>query len=140
MSQPPRAFNVSTTFVHLGLGGVAIALPGFEWTQAYLEGYERETELDGEEGRLVSLLPHAANWSHWERHPAGEELVVVLSGRVVVIQDRDGEENRVELASRQALVNPRSVWHTMDVLDAGEALYITPGVGTQHRPRGDAPA
>jgi mannose-6-phosphate isomerase-like protein (cupin superfamily) len=128
-------FELSTTFVHLGLGGVALELPGFEWTQTYLESYQRETELDGEEGRLVTFSPHTTNWTSWERHPAGEELVVVFSGKVVVIQDLNGVENRIELGPRQAVVNPRSVWHTADVLQPGDALYITPGLGTQHRPR-----
>ncbi|MGO9910150.1 MAG: cupin domain-containing protein [Acidimicrobiales bacterium] len=128
-------FELSTTFVHLGFGGVAVELPGFEWTQTYLEKYQRETELDGEEGRLVTFSPHTTDWTAWERHPAGEELVVVFSGKVVLIQDLDGVENRVELSPRQAVVNPRNVWHTADVLIPGEALYITPGLGTQHRPR-----
>ena len=59
----------------------------------------------------------------------------MFSGKVVVIQDLNGVENRIELGPRQAVVNPRSVWHTADVLQPGDALYITPGLGTQHRPR-----
>ena len=33
------------------------------------------------------------------------------------------------------LINPRGVWHTADVHEPGEGLFVTPGLGTEHRPR-----
>ena len=71
----------------------------------------------------------------WERHPAGDEVVVQLGGRVVVIQDAAGGEQRLELGPGEALINPKGVWHTADVLEPGDSLFITPGRGTEHRPR-----
>lgn len=135
MPDAPRAFGLTSTFVHLGLGSLATPLPDFAWTPEYLEAYEERTAADGPEGRLVTVSSHSADWTSWERHPAGEELVAVLSGRVVVIQDLEGSENRVELGPLEGVINPRGVWHTADVLEPGEALYITPGRGTAHRPR-----
>lgn len=70
-----------------------------------------------------------ATWTSWERHPSGEEVVVVLSGRVTLIQEIDGREQYAEMSPGQAIINPAGVWHTCDV------LYITPGRGTEHRPR-----
>ncbi|MEM1102949.1 MAG: hypothetical protein AAGH48_02455 [Pseudomonadota bacterium] len=32
-------------------------------------------------------------------------------------------------------IAPKGVWHTVDVLEKGRALFITAGAGTQHRPR-----
>lgn len=136
MTRRPTAFELASTFVHLGLGAVATELPGFSWDDAYLEDYERRTAEDGVEGRLVSLAPHRESWANYERHPAGDELVVVLSGQVVVIQDLEDGDNAVELGPLQAVVNPRGIWHTADVLEPGDALYVTPGAGTEHRPRG----
>lgn len=135
MAEPPGAFDIASTFVHLGLGPVARALPDFSWSEEYLTRYEAETAPDGVEGRLVSFSAHEADWSSWERHPAGDELVIVVSGRLVVIQELASGENRVELGPRQGLVNPSGAWHTADVLEPGGALYITPGAGTAHRPR-----
>lgn len=129
------AFDLSRTFVHLGLGAVAIPIPDFSWTQDFLEKYQRDTELDGQEGRLVSVSRQAASWTSWERHPAGDELVVQLGGRVHVIQERDGAEQVVELSAGMALINPRNVWHTADVVEPGDTLFITPGIGTQQRAR-----
>ena len=75
------------------------------------------------------------SWTFWERHPAGEELVLLLNGRVDLIQDLDGTEHRIELKAGDGVLNPPGVWHTADVHDPGDALFITPGAGTEHRPR-----
>jgi hypothetical protein len=47
----------------------------------------------------------------------------------------DGREQRAGMGSGQAITNPAGVWHTCDVHEPGRALYITPGRGTEHRPR-----
>ncbi len=132
-------FDLSTTYVHLGLGATATPLPGFEWTQAYLESYERRFEGDGAEGRLVVVSPQAQTWETWERHPAGEELVVLLTGRVDIIQELDGKEVTTPLEAGEALINPTGVWHRSVVHEPGTALFVTPGLGTEHRPIADAP-
>lgn len=129
------AFDLSRTFVHLGLGARAVPIPEFEWTPEFLESFVDRFASDGDEGRLVCIVPQDETWRSWERHPAGEELVVLLSGRVDLIQDVDGEHVVVEMRPGQAVVNPRNVWHTSTVHEPGEALFITPGRGTEHRSR-----
>jgi mannose-6-phosphate isomerase-like protein (cupin superfamily) len=129
------AFDLSSTFIHLGLGATAVPLPDFEWSAEYLDGYSRRFEGDGDEGRLVTLGEVEASWDSWERHPAGEEVVLLLSGRVDLIQRLDGAERRVALGPGQAVINPPGVWHTADVHEPGSALFITPGRGTEHEPR-----
>jgi mannose-6-phosphate isomerase-like protein (cupin superfamily) len=129
------AFDLRSTFVHLGLGATATPLPGFRWTPDYLEGYGRRFASDGDEGRLVVISHQSATWRQWERHPAGEEVVVLMSGRVDLIQDIGGTHRRVELRPGMAVVNPPGIWHTADVHEPGDGLFITPGRGTEHRPR-----
>ena len=133
MSDPE--FDLSHTFVHLGLGLRAVPLPDFEWSAAGLARYDKTFADDGDEGRLVCIVAQDATWDTWERHPAVEELVVLLTGRVDVIQDLDGEHRVVELRPGRALVNPRNVWHTATVHEPGDALFVTPGRGTEHRAR-----
>jgi quercetin dioxygenase-like cupin family protein len=128
-------FDLSSTFVHLGLNATATPLPDFQWTPEYLASYEERFAADGGEGRIVVMNRQDETWPQWERHPAGEEVVVLLSGRVDLIQEIDGEERTVELAPGQAVVNPPNTWHTANVHEPGEALFITPGKGTEHRPR-----
>jgi uncharacterized cupin superfamily protein len=129
------AFDLSTTHVHLGLGATATPLPDFEWSAEYLAAYTARFAADGDEGRLVTMGPAASSWDSWERHPAGEELVVLLTGRVDLIQRVDGGERRIALRPGQAVVNPPGVWHTADVHEPGQALFVTPGRGTEHEAR-----
>ena len=128
------AFDLSSTYVHLGLGARAMPLPGFEWSAGCLARYKDEHAADGDEGRLVMMSPQERTWTSWERHPAGEELVVLLSGRVDLVQDRDGEDHVVELRPGFAVINPAGVWNRSVVHEPGQALVITAGRGTEHRP------
>jgi hypothetical protein len=127
-------FDLASTPIHLGLGSTAGPIRDFEWSAERLAAYGAETASDGDEGRIVTMGRQAASWDTWERHPAGEEVVLLLTGRVDLIQDLDGEHRRVALHLGQAVVNP-GVWHTSDVIEPGDALFITPGRGTEHRPR-----
>jgi mannose-6-phosphate isomerase-like protein (cupin superfamily) len=128
-------FELDRTFVHLGLGSTATALPDFTWTAECLTAYQERFAADGDDGRIVCITAQGATWDTWERHPAGEELVVLLSGRVDVIQDLPEGPQTVELHPGQAMINPTGVWHTADVRESGTALFITLGRGTEHRPR-----
>lgn len=131
----PDAYDLSSTCLHLGLGATVTPLPDFEWTPAYLGAYERRFEGDGDEGRLVVVSPQVQTWTTWERHPAGDEVVYLLSGRVDVVQDDgSGEEVTITVRAGDAIVNPKGVWHRSIVHEPGAALFITPGRGTEHRP------
>lgn len=129
------AFDLDRTYVHLGLEATAIPLPNFRWEPDYLTHYETEHSADGDQGRLVMIGASESTWTTWERHPAGDEVVVQLSGRATLIREVDGQELRVEMRPGQATINPRGAWHTVDVHEPGQALFITPGRGTEHRPR-----
>jgi mannose-6-phosphate isomerase-like protein (cupin superfamily) len=128
------AFDLSRTFVHLGGGATATRLDDFDWSPACMTAYGERFAADGDEGRLVCLLAQDATWATWERHPAGEEVVVLLSGRVDLIQEIDGAERVVPLEPGEAVVNPPGVWHRAVVHEPGRALFITPGRGTEVRP------
>jgi mannose-6-phosphate isomerase-like protein (cupin superfamily) len=127
-------FDLTRTFVHLGLGATATPLPDFTWSRENLESYEARFASDGPEGRLVCVTPQEVTWDTWERHPAGEEVVFLISGRVDVLQEVDGAERVVELRPGEAMVNPTNVWHTARVHEPGLALFITPAEGTEHKP------
>ena len=129
---PTGAFDLSRTFVHLSPGSTATLLPDFEWSQ--VEAYRDRFAGDGADGRLVCIVAQDATWDGWERHPGGEELVVLLSGRVDLVQEIDGEPRTVELRPGEAVVNPKNVWHTAIVHEPGRGLFVTPGDGTEFRP------
>jgi hypothetical protein len=130
-----EGFDLSSTYVHLGADAGAVPLPDFSWAPEAMAAYGERFAVDGDAGRLVCILRQDASWDTWERHPAGEELVVVLDGHIELVQDLHGREHRVELRAREAAVNPRGVWHTADVRVPGHALFVTAGRGTEVRPR-----
>jgi mannose-6-phosphate isomerase-like protein (cupin superfamily) len=127
-------FDLTETYVHLGRGSTATQLPGFTFSPDCLRDYGARFASDGDEGRLVCIVAQDRTWDTWERHPAGEELVVMLSGCIELVQEVDGRERVVVLSPGQAVVNPAGVWHTARVREPGQALFVTPGRGTGHRP------
>ena len=122
-------FDPLDTFVHLPDGPDATLLPV---TPAFWQELDARSDLDG--GRLVSAYRFDADWTSWERHPAGDELVFQLSGALDFVVEDGGRERTVPLRGRAALVVPRGLWHTVRVLEPGEAIFVTRGAGTQHRP------
>lgn len=120
--------------LHLGLGARAIPQPeftGMDWYAAYAD----RTAADGKEGRLVSLYSFTGNWTSWERHPLGDEVVVCMAGEITLIQETAEGTARVTLGPGDYAINPAGTWHTADVASHVTALFITAGMGTDHRPR-----
>lgn len=127
--------DLRTFPIHLSLGAGASAQPAFTGMEWY-EAYARRTEADGAEGRLVSLFDFTSDWDSWEMHPAGDEVVVCLSGEMTLIQERpDGSLHSEHLSAGQYLINPAGTWHTANIAEAATALFITAGEGTTGRPR-----
>jgi quercetin dioxygenase-like cupin family protein len=130
-----NAIDLATTPLHLGLGSRARAIDGFAWEPEVLWAYSAAAAADGAEGRLVMIFDGQGPGDHWESHPAGDEVVVCLSGRVKVVREVDGAEEEVVVAPGEATVNPAGVWHAVDLDGRCRILTITPGAGTEHRPR-----
>jgi mannose-6-phosphate isomerase-like protein (cupin superfamily) len=127
-------FDLASQPAHLGLGATAIPQEPFDG-MAWYERYGSRTAGDGAEGRLVTLSEFSEPWDSWEVHPHGDELVVCLDGELTVHQEIDGGVRTVVLGPNQAIVNPPGTWHTADVDRPTRVLFITAGLGTDHRPR-----
>jgi quercetin dioxygenase-like cupin family protein len=135
MSDPRSGFRLAETPVHLGLGATVVPQEPFTGDAAWYERYAASNSADGVEGRLVTMHTFSEPWDSWEVHPNGEELVVCLSGDLVVYQEIGGEVRQATIRAGEAIINPPGVWHTADVEDTVTALFITPGAGTENRPR-----
>ena len=84
--------------------------------------------------RLVASFSFDKDWESWERHPAGEELVMLLDGDADLILETDGGETRVTLDQPGSYVLvPANTWHTARVRAPTRMLFITPGEGTENR-------
>lgn len=122
--------------IHLGLGASVKAEPEFTgdigWYAAYVERHAR----DGSEGRLVSMHTFSESWDMWEMHPQGAEVVICVSGEITLHQEKqNGAARAVVLKPGRYAINEPGVWHTADVKGEATALFITAGLGTQHRSR-----
>jgi mannose-6-phosphate isomerase-like protein (cupin superfamily) len=120
------------TYLHFRDGGRAEAIPLSEsfWEELASGAYP---QLD--QGRLMSAFTFSEAWAMWERHPAGEELVMLLSGAVTVVLEESGVENAIRLTEPGSYVLvPQNVWHTAKTSVPTTMLFLTPGAGTEHRP------
>lgn len=129
--------HLPTNPAHLGRAVSATVEPDFtgpDWFEAYAVRHE----ADGQEGRLVSQFAFSESWDSWEMHPHGAELVICTQGACTLHQEHaDGSTERVTLALGDYAINPPGTWHTADVApgETCTAIFITPGIGTTHRPR-----
>ena len=83
---------------------------------------------------LVTMGSHERDWTSWECHPNGDEIVVLLAGRAQMVLETPAGEERVDLAAAGDYVRiPRNTWHTARIGAPTSMLFITAGEGTQHR-------
>ena len=88
------------------------------------------TDLD--DGRLVMASSMTADWSGWEMHPDGDEVILITEGEVRVHTDPG---TPVVVRAPNLVIMPAGTWHTMDVIEPARVVTITWGAGTQHRDR-----
>ena len=83
---------------------------------------------------LVAQHDFDADWPTWECHPAGDELVILLSGRAgMVLRGPAGDRNVTLSRPGEFLRVPAGTWHTARILEPTRMLFITPGEGTDNR-------
>ncbi len=128
-------FSLERHPAHLGLGATALPQPAFTGDMAWYMAYGERHGDEGREGRLFAMHTFDAPWTTWEVHPEGSEVVLVTSGRLTLIQERDGVETRLALGPGEYAINPPGVWHTADADAVVTAVFVTTGLGTQNRPR-----
>lgn len=123
--------DIQQTYLHVQDGGTTLPLPvsATFWQDLGGGAYPQL-----EQGRLMSAYTFSEPWAVWERHLAGEELVLLLSGAAtLVLQEPQGErEVLLETVGAFVLV-PKGVWHTARTSVATTLLFLTPGAGTEHR-------
>ena len=124
--------------IHLGLHATAVVQPEFIGSMDWYQGYAQRHQSDGFEGRLVSQFSFDKPWDMWEMHPTGSEVVLCTAGRMTLYQEHaDGTRDKVTLGPGEYAINPPGTGHTADVQNNATAVFITAGLGTQHRPRVD---
>ena len=124
--------NILNDFLHVRDGGRtdAIAPSNSFWEDLAAGSYPQLNQ-----GRLMSAFEFSQPWATWERHPTGEELVMLLSGAATLFLEENGEQRGVDLSEPgQYILVPKGVWHTATTSVPTTMLFLTPGDGTEHRP------
>lgn len=69
---------------------------------------------------------HYAGRSQWERHPVGEEIVMVIDGETTMTMVIDGQEHQHTLGPMQMIVVPAGTWHRFDTSTGVKVMTVTP--------------
>jgi hypothetical protein len=127
---PDTPFALDQTYVHLTADGVATPIPVTPDFWATIA-----TRTDLHDGFLVTRSRMTEDWPHWEMHPEGEEIVILVSGAIDLLLDDGRQQWTVELRpGANTWINRRGVWHRGLVREPSELVFLTAGRGTQHRP------
>ena len=127
-----QATNILSTYLHVQDDGRTDAI---EVSESFWGELASGALPHLDHGRLMSAFTFAESWSVWERHPAGTELVMLLSGTATVVLEEQGHERSIELKEVGAYVLvPPNVWHTAKTSVPTKMLFLTSGAGTEHRP------
>lgn len=85
---------------------------------------------------LVSCYESREDWSSWEMHPAGDELVMLLAGSATMVwQTASGPQSAMLAKQGDFIVIPKGTWHTANIAEYAKLLFVTPGQDTQHKAR-----
>ncbi len=94
--------------------------------------------LAGEADGWMAVYFHVASTQdvhgdHWEIHPAGQEVVAVLSGQARLILRAEGQDNEetITLRAGTACVVPRNRAHRLEIDGPTDLQSITPRRGTR---------
>ena len=96
---------------------------------------ELDARFDNFRGHLlVAQHDFDADWPTWECHPAGDELVILLSGSAaMVLRGAEGDRKLTLARPGEFLRVPAGTWHTARIQQPTRMLFITPGEGTDNR-------
>ncbi len=91
-----------------------------------------DEEFDGFGGHsLLSCHSHDSDWPTWEVHPAGDEVVCLISGSTTLVMMVNGMEQHMLLDEPGSyVIIPKNTWHTARTRTPCTLLFITPGEGT----------
>lgn len=98
--------------------------------------YQRlDRDYNGFSGcELISYHEFTTDWPSWEKHPHGDEIVILLSGHMTFVLESADGDREVELTTPgDYVVVPADVWHTARAHESSRMLFVTPGEGTEHR-------
>jgi len=121
------SYALETTYLSLdGRGGVS----QHEGGDAFWRKIGEDPDV---KGTLVTVGTGDGDWPRWEMHPQGDEILILLEGRLTVMLEREGNSRQVDMNPGSTLVVPKGTWHRAVAQEAVRMLFVTYGPGTTHR-------
>lgn len=71
------------------------------------------------------FVAHWAGLGEWERHPNGDEIVMVLEGEAKVFLVENGEQTEQSIRAGQLIVVPENTWHRLQSTNV-KIMTVTP--------------
>ena len=88
--------------------------------------------------QLGSMHTFERDWPSWEKHPAGDEIVVLVQGCCQLLLANYGSLKTAQVHALNKpgdyVVVPKDTWHTATIDESATLMFITPGEGTENRP------
>lgn len=113
-------FEIANTLVGLLRGGEAKLIATGTGPPERVDGYAIGVASD--------LGP-----PHSEMHPDGDEVLILVSGRLTVTLEEPAGLRSVALLPGQGLIVPQGVWHQVVAEEPFKLIHATPGPGGEHR-------
>ena len=89
------------------------------------------------DGATFGVASMSENSPHGgERHPDGDEILYLISGRIRVVF-LDSAADDIDALPGDGLIVPKGMWHRVDILEPSEIVYLTPGPNSTYRPLPD---
>lgn len=79
------------------------------------------------------FVGHWAGSSEWERHTAGDEIVMVIDGETTIYFLVDEDERAASLGAGEFVVVPQGIWHRFETPERVKLLSVSPQP-TDHTP------
>lgn len=75
----------------------------------------------------------ALHGQYWEKHPKGDETLLLLSGKIRLSHCDEQFQNAQSmlLQAGEVIVVPQNTWHRLEVLEAGQLMFFTPAQGSK---------
>jgi mannose-6-phosphate isomerase-like protein (cupin superfamily) len=122
------AFDLETTYLSLDGHGAVSGHP---------VGPEFWATIDRNRDLLATLVTVSAadrDWTSWEMHPEGAEILVLLEGSLTMVLDGPVGDERHPMVAGATLVVPKGTWHRALIAEPIRMLFVTYGADTTHRP------
>jgi len=122
------AFDLEKTYLGLDGKGRVTAMAGGP------EFWRTVDKNPNAGGTLVTVSTGDGDWKHWEMHPRGDEVLIVLEGNGRMIFEQPDGEQTFDLAPGSTLIVPAGTWHRAVGQKQLRLLFMTYGEGTTHKP------